>query len=337
MTSTIAKGVTTSKLLEIKNNPLTLPEPEYIVTFDIFDNVKDNSEQFYEYYQNLALTREEQEQWLAQLNTRLCHHCLIPNDFEYCNDCNLIYNLPPCMIYIISEEIKPISNCTLELESIFNPNSNSDNDNNENTSSGSIQYDNNNDTDSNSNSNSDTKYEQYIAISDLTRELELKWFSDNNEGIMSKRVHNTDTGFNLRYPRKEAIKLELHSHIRIDLKVALEILATTMVQLASRSSLAKRRINIKGGIIDTGYVENIITMLQNDSEKTYIIEPNEKIAQAIFLSLVKIAQLVSVGNREELGITARGIQRFGSTGRIDVPVNMAEKKIVDQGEIILTG
>ncbi|KAG9290360.1 hypothetical protein G9A89_007091 [Geosiphon pyriformis] len=116
---------------------------------------------------------------------------------------------------------------------------------------------------------------------------------------MPKRVHNTDAGFDLRYSGKGVIKLEPHSHTCIDLKVVLEIPATTMVQLASRSSLVKRGINIRGRIIDTGY-------------------------------------LVLVGNREELGITARGIQRFGSTGRIDVPVNMTEKEIVDQGEIIST-
>ncbi|KAG9290609.1 hypothetical protein G9A89_011572 [Geosiphon pyriformis] len=77
-------------------------------------------------------------------------------------------------------------------------------------------------------------------------------------------------------------------------------------------------------------------MLQNDSEKAYTINPNEKIAQTIFLSLVKVAQLVSVKNREELRITARKIQEFGSIGRIDVLVNMAEKEIIDKGEIIST-
>ncbi|KAG9299193.1 hypothetical protein G9A89_013841 [Geosiphon pyriformis] len=80
-----------------------------------------------------------------------------------------------------------------------------------------------------------------------------------------------------------------------------------MVQLASRSSLMKKKINIKGEIIDAGYVGNIIAILQNDSEKAYIIEPNKKIAQVIFLPLVKIAQLVSIGNRKKLGITAKGI------------------------------
>ncbi|KAG9291509.1 hypothetical protein G9A89_021928 [Geosiphon pyriformis] len=154
---------------------------------------------------------------------------------------------------------------------------------------------------------------------------------------MPEHVHNMDAEFDLRYPGKDAIKLELHSCTCIDLKIALEILATTMVQLASRSSLVKRGINIREEIIDAEYVENIIAMLQNNSEKAYVIEPNEKIAQTIFLPLVRIAQLVSVGKREELGITARGIQGFGSTDRINIPVNMAEEKTVGQGEIISTG
>ncbi|KAG9300731.1 hypothetical protein G9A89_023529 [Geosiphon pyriformis] len=229
------------------------------------------------------------------------------------------------MIYIIPEEEEPISSCASESESPINRDSNSDNDNNNNSSS-SIQNGNDNDNDSDSDTNSDLNYEQYIALPDLSKKQKLKWYSDNRKGIMPECADDTDTGFDLRYPEKDAIKLEPHLCICIDLKIALEIPATTMVQLASRSSLAKREINIRGGIIDTEYVENIITMLQNDSEKAYVIEPNEKIAQAIFLPLVRIAQLVLVGKREKLGIMARGIQKFKSTGKIDVPVNMAEKK-----------
>ncbi|KAG9286352.1 hypothetical protein G9A89_014518 [Geosiphon pyriformis] len=109
-----------------------------------------------------------------------------------------------------------------------------------------------------------------------------------------------------------------------------------MIQLASRSSLAKKGINIREEIIDVEYIENIIIMLQNNSKKAYTIDPNNKIAQTIFLPLVKVAQLISVGNREELGITAKEIQRFRSTGRIDIPVNMAEEEIVNKGKIIST-
>ncbi|KAG9291829.1 hypothetical protein G9A89_012114 [Geosiphon pyriformis] len=337
MANAKVEGAMSSKILEIKNNS---PEPVNIILVsnsDAFFDIETNPEDFHKHYQNLAPTREEQEEQLAQLNTQLCNHCLIPCDFQYCNECNLIYNSPICIIYMIPKEEESISSCTLELESPFDPNSNSNNDNDKNTSSSSIQIGNNNDDNSNSDLNSDPKYEQYIALPDLSKEQELKWYSDNNEDIMPEHVYNTNAKFDLRYPGKNVIKLEPHLCTCIDLKVVLEISATTMVQLASRSSLVKKRINIRGGIIDAGYVENIIAMLQNNSEKAYIIEPNEKIAQAIFLPLVKIAQLVSVRNRKELRITARGIQEFGSTSKIDVPVNMAEEKIVNQREIISTG
>ncbi|KAG9290871.1 hypothetical protein G9A89_011021 [Geosiphon pyriformis] len=226
--------------------------------------------------------------------------------------------------------------CALELESVPNPNSDSNNDNDENNGSSSVQNGNNNDNNSNSDSNFNSNYKQYIMLPDFTKKQELKWFSDNDKGIMPKCVHDTDAGFDLRYLEKDLIKLEPHSHTCINLKIALEISATTMVQLASRSSLAKKGINIRRGIIDAEYVGNIIAMLQNDSEKTYSIDPNKKIAQGIFLSLVKITQLVSMGNRKELGITAREIQGFGLMDRIDIPVNMAEEEIVDKREIIST-
>ncbi|KAG9290346.1 hypothetical protein G9A89_007077 [Geosiphon pyriformis] len=286
-------GVTPEEIKTIKDNPLEPIELDWDSKPVI--NLLD-PEQFHKHYQELAPTREEQEQQLEEINIRLCDYCLIPCDFQYCNKYDLIYNLPPCMIYTIPKEEEPISSCASESESIPNPDSDSNNDDNKNNSSSSIQNGNNNDNDSNSDSNSDSNYKQYITLPDLTKEQELKWFSNNNESIMSECMHDTNTG----------------------------------------SSLAKKRINIRGGIIDAEYVRNIIAMLQNDSEKAYTIDPNKKIAQVIFLSLVKIAQLVLVKNREELGITARGIQGFGSTSRINIPVNMTEEEIVDKEEIIST-
>ncbi|KAG9299776.1 hypothetical protein G9A89_013136 [Geosiphon pyriformis] len=312
--NTKVEGTTSSKILEIKNNS---PEPVNIVLIpnpDIFLDLKTGPEEFYKHYQNLAPTREEQEQHLEEINTQLCDHCLIPCDFQYCNECDLIYNPPPCMIYMILEEDKPINNCALELKSIFNPNSNSDNDDNKNNGSSSTQNDNGNNNNSDSNSNSET----FITLLDLTKEQEFKWFNNNNEGIMSEQVHDTDAGFDLRYSEKDPIKLESHSHTCINLKIALEIPATIMVQLAFRSSLTKKRINIRGGIIDTRYIGNIIAMLQNNLKKAYTIDPNKKIAQ------------------RRIKITVREIQRFEFIGKIDVPVNITEEEVIDKKEIIST-
>ncbi|KAG9294307.1 hypothetical protein G9A89_001812 [Geosiphon pyriformis] len=64
-----AEGMTTSELLEIKNNPLSLSESKYVQTFNIFGNIEDDPEEFYEHYQHLTPTREEQEQHLKEINT----------------------------------------------------------------------------------------------------------------------------------------------------------------------------------------------------------------------------------------------------------------------------
>ncbi|KAG9299178.1 hypothetical protein G9A89_013826 [Geosiphon pyriformis] len=98
-----------------------------------------------------------------------------------------------------------------------------------------------------------------------------------------------------------------------------------MVQIASRSSLASKKINIRKGVIDTGYTRDITIILQNETDKPFKIEHAEKIAQAIYLSLINISGLQSVNNREQLGKSERGTQGFGSTGQFTVSVNIALK------------
>ncbi|KAG9294917.1 hypothetical protein G9A89_003257 [Geosiphon pyriformis] len=151
--------------------------------------------------------------------------------------CDLIYNLPSCIIYTISEEKKLISSCILELETDFNPNLNSNNDDDKNIGSSFAQYGNKN----NNNLNFDSNTNTFIALPDLTKEQELKWFSDNKENIMLECTHNINAEFDLRYPGKDAIKLKPHLCTCIDLKIALEISVTIIVQLAFRNSLAKKK------------------------------------------------------------------------------------------------
>ncbi|KAG9297997.1 hypothetical protein G9A89_018825 [Geosiphon pyriformis] len=76
-----AKGVTTSKILEIKNNSLSLLKPEYVQTFDIFGNIENNPKEFHEHYQYLAPTREEQEQHLE-------HNCTSESELTFNSNSN---------------------------------------------------------------------------------------------------------------------------------------------------------------------------------------------------------------------------------------------------------
>ncbi|KAG9290617.1 hypothetical protein G9A89_011580 [Geosiphon pyriformis] len=152
--------------------------------------------------------------------------------------------------------------------------------------------------------------------------LQLKYFDNHSQGIRPEKAHKIDAKYDLRYSGKDTLILQPKFLTKINLKIALEIPAGAMIQIASRSSLASKGINIRRGVIDAGYTGDITIMLQNETDKLFKIEHAEKIAQAIYLSLINISGLQSVNNREQLGKSERGTQDFGSTGRFIIPVNI---------------
>ncbi|KAG9285602.1 hypothetical protein G9A89_009242 [Geosiphon pyriformis] len=284
ITSTKAKDATLKNLFVPEYN-----EPDYI-TKDFFT---DNLDAFQNHYQELALTRKEQKQRLADLNMKLYDYCLILCHFQYCDECDLMFNPLPKTLYSINEL-------------------------------------------------PESKEEAKLIVKDMlfqepnkTTETKQYFYSNNNERICPKKAHDTNAGFDLQYSEKSPLVIAPHFLISIDLKIALEILVSTMVQVAFRSSLAKKGINVKGGIINAKYTENIIVMLQNNSDRSYKIESHDKIIQAIFLPLMKIPQLTLVTTHEKLGLTAQGINGFRSNGKKNVLVNLTEEDS-DQVELIYT-
>ncbi|KAG9300890.1 hypothetical protein G9A89_015346 [Geosiphon pyriformis] len=131
--------------------------------------------------------------------------------------------------------------------------------------------------------------------------LQLKYFDNHGQGIRPEKAHKIDAGYDLRYSGKDTLILQPKSLTKINLKIALEIPPGAMIQIASRSSLASKEINIRGEVIDAGYTGDITIMLQNETDKPFKIEHAEKIAQAIYLPLINISGLQSVNNREQLG------------------------------------
>ncbi|KAG9293870.1 hypothetical protein G9A89_019208 [Geosiphon pyriformis] len=108
--------------------------------------------------------------------------------------------------------------------------------------------------------------------------LQLKYFNNNEQGIKPKKAHEIDAGYDLRYPDKDTLIFKPKSLTKINLKIALEILTGAIVQIASWSSLASKGINVRGGIIDAGYIGDITVILQNETDKPFKIKHAEKIA-----------------------------------------------------------
>ncbi|KAG9284924.1 hypothetical protein G9A89_006302 [Geosiphon pyriformis] len=90
--------------------------------------------------------------------------------------------------------------------------------------------------------------------------LQLKYFNNNGQGIKPEKAHEIDAGYDLKYPDKDTLVLKPKSLTKINFKIALKIPPGAMVQIASRSSLASKEINVRGGIIDAGYTELLQTV-----------------------------------------------------------------------------
>ncbi|KAG9295889.1 hypothetical protein G9A89_006628 [Geosiphon pyriformis] len=162
-----------------------------------------------------------------------------------------------------------------------------------------------------------------IYLLEKQSSLQLKYFDNHGQGIRPEKAHKIDARYDLRYSKKDTLVLQPKSLTKINLKFALEIPPGAMVQIAFRSSLASKGINIREEVIDAEYTGDITIMLQNETDKPFKIEHAEKIAQAIYLPLINILGLQSVNNREQLGKSEKGTQGFGSTGQFTVPVNIA--------------
>ncbi|KAG9293428.1 hypothetical protein G9A89_009152 [Geosiphon pyriformis] len=117
-----------------------------------------------------------------------------------------------------------------------------------------------------------------FGVSEQQPPLQLKYFDNHGQGIRPEKAHEIDAGYDLRYPGKDTLILQPKSLTKINLKIALEISPGAMVQIASRSSLASKRINIRGGVIDAEYTGDITIMLQNETDKPFKIEHAKKIA-----------------------------------------------------------
>lgn len=94
--------------------------------------------------------------------------------------------------------------------------------------------------------------------------------------------------------------------------VSFEIPEDHVMLLFSRSGHANKsgiRLSNCVGVIDADYRGIVKVMLRNDSDKLFMVGPNERIAQALVVYRPKVKLVTG-----DLSETLRGIGGFGSTG-----------------------
>jgi hypothetical protein len=162
-------------------------------------------------YQQLSPSRRKQLAQLEYINVKLCNECLIPCDSDVCEDC----------VQSEQAEEPPVKN-VIKLEIIKEE----DEDDSGYDSIDDILMEYYNTTEENKN-------EEKEELEEKSANLMIKVYNDNDKGKMPERAHETDAGFDLRYPGEEAILVQPYRTIMIDLFLAIEVPVGTVCQLMS--------------------------------------------------------------------------------------------------------
>ncbi|HMO02137.1 MAG TPA: dUTP diphosphatase [Oligoflexia bacterium] len=130
-------------------------------------------------------------------------------------------------------------------------------------------------------------------------------------GIIFTTPRSGDAGFDLR-ALEEAI-CEVNQSLLIPTGLKLKIPNGWVGVVKDRSSMALRGIYTHGGVIDSSYRGEIKVVISNRSNEPYQIKSGDKIAQLLVVPYCD--NCLEVSDENELGLTDRGADGFGSTGR----------------------
>ena len=122
-------------------------------------------------------------------------------------------------------------------------------------------------------------------------------------------------GIDLAVAIAEPVTVGPGERLLIPTGLAVDIPSTEIVGLVfPRSGLAaKHGLSLANavGVIDSDYKGEILCPVQNNGEQPYQINPGDRIAQLLFMPVLR----VQIDYTEELSGSERGKAGFGSTGR----------------------
>lgn len=129
---------------------------------------------------------------------------------------------------------------------------------------------------------------------------------------MPTRAHAADAGLDI-YARDGQI-VSAKESATFDTGVHVDIPHGYVGMLKSKSGLNCKHGIVSEGVIDAGYTGSIVVKLYNHGGYDYKVNAGDKISQLVILPIL-IPELEPADSVEELGITERGNNGFGSSGK----------------------
>lgn len=153
--------------------------------------------------------------------------------------------------------------------------------------------------------------------------MNLKVFRMREAAKLPERAHSTDAGMDLFYCPNNDKKLydgtksyflpPASSRI-IPTGLKVEVPPGHMLEIKNKSGVAyKRQLIVGACVVDCGYDGEVFVNLHNVGSVTQVIEPGDKIAQAVLIPISHCA-IEEVSQDTLNRSSARGVGGFGSTG-----------------------
>ncbi|WMJ21813.1 dUTP diphosphatase [Paludicola sp. MB14-C6] len=143
------------------------------------------------------------------------------------------------------------------------------------------------------------------------KDLQIKRLRET--ATIPTRATAGSAGYDLYADIKEAITIAPNQTVKIPTGIAIGISSENVVALVyARSGLStKHGITLANcvGVIDSDYRGEILVALINQSNESYTIQPNERVAQMVLFPIY-LPQMNEVAELED---TVRGDGGFGST------------------------
>lgn len=155
------------------------------------------------------------------------------------------------------------------------------------------------------------KQKEAIFVSNIVKIKKLK-----ANAVIPHRTTEGSAGADLYACIKEPIEIAPNSLVKIPTGIAIELSDSNCAAfLFARSGLGvKYGITLSNGVgvVDSDYRGEICVGLCNVSDRSYTVQPNERIAQMVIMPVI----CASFIETEELSDTKRGNGGFGSSGKL---------------------
>lgn len=126
--------------------------------------------------------------------------------------------------------------------------------------------------------------------------------------LLPRRAHDTDSGADLFALTRTVLPPQAVTHVHTG--ISIELPANTSGIIWGKSSVESKGIKAMAGLIDAPYRGEIIICMYNLTDREFVFEAGQKVAQLVVLPTLYPA----IEEVQELSQTDRGSGGFGSTG-----------------------